>query len=285
MQDAVKRLAELRGLDRTNLDTTQKLMDEARAEQTRYLSSVDTFQSSRRVFGVQARLLLDALSPQKVHDIVNATKHEVVGSITTVGMKAGMKTVLEELRHTLAVASNIAEETRRLVKAIYGKFREEYGFADIKPALMSFHKFEMELDRIFEEGEELRTGAFSILMEQSVIVQKLYGGIVSRTLELFHEAHAEANAWSATALSPLVRQIRDHKQAIETRLITLRKVHESAESLEQEIAALDLTLAPLQNQYLELESIRRMIRNSRGPASAEEEQPADSHTAAAAASV
>ena len=258
--DAMRQLVDLRKIDVKNQTMTRQLMEETREQQGFYLASVDSFQASRRVFSVQVKLLIDALAPETIDPIIKRTRREMAGSLTTLGMKRAMKTVLDELHGVLEKASAIAEETRRLVKAIYGRFQEEHGFTDLRLTLLSFKRYEVELERIFQEGEEFRTSASSTLMEQSLVVQKLYTTIIGRARELFEQAHRDAESWGATVLAPLVHQIKDRKRSIESRLEVLRKVNESSESLDAEIAEMDSKLQPLQKQYDELKAISQDLQ-------------------------
>ncbi|HUL12971.1 MAG TPA: dynamin family protein [Methylococcaceae bacterium] len=258
--DAMRQVGDMRKIDVKNQTMTRQLMEETREQQERYLASVDSFQASRRVFLIQVKLLIDALAPEVIDPIVKRTRRQMAGSLTTLGMKGAMKTVLDELHLVLEKASAIAEETRRLVKAIYGRFQEEHGFTDLRLTLLSFKKYEVELERIFKEGEEFRNSASSTLMEQSLVVQKLYTTIIARARELFQQAHQETGSWGATVLAPLVHQIKDRKRLIESRLEVLRKVNESSESLDTEIAEMDRKLQPLQKQYDELQAIRHDLQ-------------------------
>lgn len=264
--DAMRQLGDLRKIDVKNQTMTRQLMEETRQQQGFYLASVDSFQASRRVFAVQVKLLIDALASETIDPIIKRTRREMAGSLTTLGMKRAMKTVLDELHGVLEKASAIAEETRRLVKAIYGRFQEEHGFTDLRLTLLSFKKYAVELERIFQEGEEFRTSASSTLMEQSLVVQKLYTTIIGRARDLFEQAHRDAESWGATVLAPLVHQIKDRKRSIESRLEVLRKVNESSESLDAEIAEMDRKLQPLQKQYDELKSIIEDLRIERDEA-------------------
>jgi hypothetical protein len=259
--DLTRQLTEMRNMDVSNHDMTMKLMEETRDEQQRYLASVDAFQAGRRVFVAQMKLLIDSLAPEKIDPIIRKTRKQMISTLTTVGMKHSMKEVLDELRGTLENSSEVAEETRRLVKAIYGAFQDKHGFADVKPILISFKDYEFELQRLFDDGEEFRNSASSTLMEQSLVVEKLYGTIIARARTLFGQAHKTATKWGGTALNPLVRQIKDHKGLIESRLEVLRKVNESNESLDGQIAEMERNLKPLQQQFEELDSIRAIIRN------------------------
>jgi len=257
--DLSRQLTELKSLDLSNQDMTTKLMEETRLEQQRYLSSVDAFQAGRRVFVAQMKLLIDTVSPDRIDPIIKKTRKQMMTSLTTVGMKAAMKSILEEFRMTLERTSEAAEETRRLVKAIYGGFQDKHGFADAKPVLVSFKDYEFELERLFEEGEEFRHSASSTLMEQTLVVQKLYGTIISQGRAILAQAHKAATNWGATALNPLIRQIKDHKNMIESRLEVLRKINDSSESMDGEIAKMEATLKPLQDQFMSLNAIRSVL--------------------------
>ena len=251
--DQVDKMSQVGG---ENREMTLQLMTEARDDQSRYLTNVENFQASRRVFSVQARLLVEALAPAKANEIVRRTKKQMAGSLTTFGMKNSMTSVFQELGDFFDDAVDTTQETRRLVKAIYKKFQEEYGFETVEPQMFSVKKYQIELQRLFDEGEAFRNSASSTLMEQGLVVQKLYSSIVAQSQDVFTGAHKEASTWCAVVLSPLLRQIKDHKKSIENRLDMLRKINSSKESLESNIAKLEAELVPLNEQYDELIGIR-----------------------------
>lgn len=270
--DAERQINDLRNVDVNNRDKIKQLMVETRDQQNAYLSSVNQFQASRRVFTVQVKALIEALAPEKIDEIIKRTRRQMAGSLTTIGMKAAMAAVLEELSGVLVKALSISEETRRLVKGIYGKFQEEHGFADLKAPSLSLKKYQIELERIFKQGEAFRDSASSTLMEQSMVVVKLYTTVVSRARELFLQAHRDVVGWSGMALTPLIHQIRDHKRVIESKLDVLRKINESSHSLDQEIAALTHALEPLRRQYDELLEIRHALHLDQAESEAEIEE-------------
>jgi len=270
--DAERQIDELRNMDVNNRDKIKQLMTETRDQQTAYLNSVNQFQASRRVFAVQVKALVESLTPESVDEIIKRTRRQMAGSLTTIGMKSVMSGLLEELNGVLHKAVSISEDTRKLARAIYGKFQEEYGFADLKAPPLSLKKYQVELERVFKEGETFRDSASSTLMEQSMVVVKLYTTIVARARELLLHAHKDVVNWSGMALTPLIHQIRDHKQVIESKLDVLRKINESSQSLDQEIAALTRTLEPLRRQYDELMAIRHAMQLDRVPSENEAEE-------------
>ncbi len=258
--DIGKQVEDLRRLGGESQSATVKLMCETREEQNRYLASVDKFQAARRVFSSQTARLLEALSPQRTGEIIQRTKKQMIGSLTTVGMKRVMRSVFDELRDVLQDVVKSSEETRRLVKTIYKIFQNEHGFKEIKPRLFSIRKYQLELELLFEEGETFRDSASSTLMQQNLVVQKIYDSIIGRAREVMEMAHKDAGMWRAMALSPLLRQIKDHKKMIENRLESLRKVNMSKEHLDAQIQELEHAIVPLRTQYDQLEEIRKAMQ-------------------------
>lgn len=254
-----------------NREMTLQLMTEARDDQSRYLTNVENFQATRRVFAVQAQQLSDSLAPGRVDEVIKRTKKQMAGSLTTLGMKGSMKSLFDELGEIVQDAMDATHETRRLVKAIYKKFHGDYGFDEIEPPMFSVKDYQVQLKQLFDDGETFRNSASSTLMEQGLVIQKLYSSIVAQARDVFVRAHKDANNWNAAVLSPLLRQIKDHKKSIENRLDMLRKINSSKESLEGNISRLEDELRPLQIQLDELTAIREVMQLENYPFDSEDE--------------
>jgi len=257
--DAERQLQVMRQIDTNNQDMTRRLMEETHKYQKSYLSGVDIFQSSHGAFVHKLAKLGEAVSATTIDPLVRSARKEMLSSLTTFGMKMDMKKVLEDLRLAMEKAIVRADEAGKLIKAIYGRFEVEYGCTDIKPSPISLKDYQLELERIFQEGEEFRQSTSSTLMEQTSVVHKLYSTIIAEARDLFARAHQEINAWGASALSPLARRIKDRRRMIESRLGVLRKVTESSETLDAEITELEKRLALLNQQYGEIKEIRRAV--------------------------
>ncbi|MCX7111487.1 MAG: dynamin family protein [Proteobacteria bacterium] len=257
--DAERQLHGMRQIDTNNQDMTRRLMEETHKYQKSYLSGVDIFQSSHGAFVHKLAKLGEAVSATTIDPLVRSARREMLSSLTTFGMKMAMKKVLEDLRLAMEKAIVRADEAGKLIKAIYGRFEVEYGCTDITPSPISLMDYQLELERIFQEGEEFRQSTSSTLMEQTSVVHKLYSTIIAEARDLFARTHQEINAWGANALSPLARRIKDRRRMIESRLGVLRKVTESSETLDGEIAELEKRLVLLNQQYGEIKEIRRAV--------------------------
>ena len=259
IRDAEQQLQEMRQIDVSNHDMTRHLMEETKKYQTNYMAIVDAFQSCHTMFAQQFRHLADAISSSTIDPIVRKARKEMLSSLTTVGMKMSMKTVLDGLRSTIDTALVRADEAENLIQVIYSRFEDEYGFADLKPSPFSLTGYQIELERLFEEGEEFRRSALTTLMEQNAAVQRLYGTIIAEARDLIARAYQETNAWGSNALTPLARRIKDRRLLIESRLGVLRKVTHSNETLDEEIAELEKRLALLHRKYGEIKEIQQCV--------------------------
>ncbi len=259
-KNSLAQLEEFKKIDFENADMTGKLMAETRDRQNAYLENVENFQASRRVFGVQARMLVDSLAKERIDEVILRTRDDMAKSLTTYGMKQNIRKLFDELRDVLQEAVDTTNETRRLVKAIHKKFRDEYGFKEIEPHLFSIKQYQFELEQIFEEGELFRSSAKTTMTEQSIVVKKLYSTIISKARNVLKAAHKDSSIWCNSVLSPLMHQIKDHKKQIESRLHMLRKISGSKENIAGSIASLEAELGPIKQQHMELKTIIRAMQ-------------------------
>ena len=262
--DSERQLEEMRQIDINNQEMIRHLMEETHQYQTSYWAGVGIFQSSQRLLDHHLIQLEQALSAATIDPLVRSARKEMLSCLTTIGMKMAMKQVLEDLRLAMDRAVAYADESKGLVKSIYNRFAQDYGYVDVKPPLISMDYYQMELERIFQEGEDYRHSATSTLMEQTLVVHRLYSTIIAEARDLFARAHQETHAWGSGVLAPLARRIKDRRRLIESRLGVLRKVTESTEALDAEINGLEKKLAGLKRKQDEIEEIKQSVAPAGG---------------------
>jgi hypothetical protein len=265
LANGVAQLEEFKKIDFQNQDMTGKLMAETRDRQNLYMANIENFQTSRRVFAVQARMLVDSFSKERIDVIIRNTKHDMSRSLTTYGMKQNIRKLFDDLRDLLQDSVDITNETRRLVKAIHKKFHDEYGFKEIEPQLFSIKQYQFELEQVFEEGEAFRLSAKTTMTEQSVVINRLYSTLIAKARNILRQAHSDAIAWSGNVLTPLMHQIKDHKKQIENRLQMLKKMNDSKGTVMENIATLEAEIEPLRRQRSELMMMVKAMQISVNP--------------------
>ena len=260
LKSAEKQLHEFKKIDFDNQEITSKLLAETRDQQNAYTLNVENFQSSRRVFIVQAKMLIDSFSRDKVNGLIRKTKKDISSSLTTYGMKQAIRSLFDDFRELLQDSIDTTNETRRLVKAIHKKFRDEYGFAEIEPKLFSIQQYQYELEKIIEDGEAFRTSTRTTMTEQSIVVNKLYSTIISQARDTLKLAREDAITWSKSVLIPLMNQIKDNKVQIESRLKMLRDINDSKGNVAENIAKQEQGIEDLKKQKKELQTIIRNMQ-------------------------
>ncbi len=258
-------LEDLQQLEGENESKTRELLQKTREEQKLYQENVDRLRSTRKVFIGQAQLLIDALNPVTAEEIIYRARKQMIGSWTTAGIKKSMKMVFDELHDMLNSAVDNTEETCRLVKAIYRQFEEEHGFEPISPKLFAITRYQLELENLFEEGEQFRNSASTAFMEQGMVVKKLFGSIVSQAYGVLDLAHKEATVWGGIVLNPLLQQVKEHRQQTERKLEMLCKINESSNTLTSNTTAISNQLSRLREQQEQLLNIQALIENGGKP--------------------
>ena len=271
--NANKQLKELKSLSGKNADMIVHLMKKTREEQTAYNKNVESFQSSRLLLKRQASKMLSALSIESLDTLTNSTRRAMTGSWTTIGLKKGMQTFFEGSHDIMNQVVEHAEQARRLVKAIYSKFHVEHGLPATEPKTFSLDRFKRRMDILGDESEAFRKSPVTTMTEQSYVIKKFFISLVSQARNVFFKANQSAEVWLREVMNPLVRQIKEHKSMMESRLKTLRKISESRDTLDAKTTALENEEKELQAQLKELNDIHEGL-NQPSPFDAEEQSAA-----------
>ena len=83
--------------------------------------------------------------------------------------------------------------------------------------------------------------------------------MVSHARNTFFNAHQEAEAWGKAAMAPLIARIKEHKDQMEKRLESLRKINESRDTLQSRIAELERTTQALNVQLEDLNALMQTL--------------------------
>jgi len=257
--DANKQLQELQNLSGKNEDVISHLLKKTRQEQAIYYKSVESFQANRKLFTDQHAALLGTLSLNELDQLMSQTRTEMAGTWTTVGLKNGMKEFFDVISNTVKEASSQTDKLNMLVQGIYRKFNTEHGLGDTKPRLFSMSKYKRNMERLYHEAEAYRKSPVTTMTEQKFVIKKFFISMVSHARNTFFDAHQEAESWGKAAMAPLVARIKEHKEQMEKRLESLRKINESRDTLQARISELESTAEMLNQQLADLNTLMETL--------------------------
>jgi predicted nucleic acid-binding Zn-ribbon protein len=255
LDDTNKQLKELQGLSGKNEDVITHLMKKTREEQTIYHKNVESFQVNKKSFSGQHKILMQTLSLTQLDALMEKTRQEMTGTWTTGGLKGGMKEFFNIISTTITTASQQADKVNMLLQTIYRAFNKEHGLTDVKPKLFSMGKYRRDLERLTHEADAYRSSAKMAATEQSFVVKKFFISMVSHARNTFFQAHQEVDAWGKAGMAPLVARIKEHRNQMEKRLESLRKINESRDTLQTRVSELEKNAAALNVQLADLNKL------------------------------
>ena len=252
LNDANKQLKELQNLSGKNEDVITHLLKKTRTEQAVYYKSVESFQANRKLFNEAHIQLLSILSLNELDQLMSKTRKTMADTWTTVGLKNSMKAFFEVITNTIKQASERTDKSNMLIQGIYRKFNAEHNLGNTKPKLFSMSKYKRHMERLYHEADAYRKSPVTTMTEQSFVIKKFFISMVSHARNTFFNAHHEAEVWGKAAMSPLVARIKEHKDQMEKRLESLRKINESRDTLQSRVAELERTAEALNSQLADL---------------------------------
>ena len=259
LDDTNKQLKELQGLSGKNEDVITHLMKKTREEQTIYHKNVESFQVNKKSFSGQHKILMQTLSLTQLDALMEKTRQEMTGTWTTGGLKGGMKEFFNIISTTITAASQQADKVNMLLQTIYRAFNKEHGLTDVKPKLFSMGKYKRDLERLTHEADAYRSSAKMAATEQSFVVKKFFISMVSHARNTFFQAHQEVDAWGKAGMAPLVARIKEHRNQMEKRLESLRKINESRDTLQTRVSELEKNAAALNVQLADLNKLIEIL--------------------------
>lgn len=255
LAEANNQIKELGSLSGKNEDVIIHLMKKTRQEQTIYHKSVESFQANKKTFNEHHSLLLNTLSINALDKLMTETRKNMTGAWSTMKLKNSMKSFFDIINQTMADANKNVDNVNRLVLTIYRQFNSEHGLTETKPRLFSIVKYKRDLERLYFEAEAYRNSPVMTMTEQAFVVKKFFISMVSHARNTLYQAHQEANSWSKAAMLPLVSRIKEHKDQMEKRLESLRKINESRDTLQTRMTELNKTSEVLQAQLEDLNKL------------------------------
>lgn len=202
---------------------------------------------------------MEALSIEALDKLIGETRTSMNQSWTTNGLKRGMETFFDGSRDTMEQVTGQAEQTRMLIRATYRKFHKEHGLPEMTPRQFNISHFSAELERLYQEAENFRRSPVTTMTEQSFVIKKFFISLVSHARSVFFKANQDADNWLKEVMSPLVKQIKDHKSRIEKRLETLKRVGESRDTVDSRIKDLETEYRETRNQVKALKEMRDLL--------------------------
>jgi methyl-accepting chemotaxis protein len=203
--------------------------------------------------------MLNTLSLTRLDKLMSKTRKDMAGSKFTMTLKHAMKEFFDIIQDTITTANKQTDQINTLLQTIYRQFNKEHGLNDVKPKLLSMGKYKRDLDRLYQEAEAYRNSTKLTMTEQAFVVKKFFISMVSHARNIFFQAHQDVESWGKSAMAPLVVRIKEHKNQMEKRLESLRKINESRDTLQNRIQELQKATEKLNTQLADINMLMETL--------------------------
>ncbi len=250
-----KQAQELKDLSTKSEAAIDKLLKQAQADKARYQASINAYKQSRADFTTHGKVLLDALSPQTLHHIIDKARNHMSGAWTTIGLKEAMRQLFDDINSQMEIAANQSQEMRRLIRTIYRRFQTRHGMNLGDPRMLSLISHQVELNLIYQEAEIFRKSPRTALTEKHFAIKRYFHTVVRRVELTFRNAHNNAKDWLETALDPLTAQVHEHRAVLSQQLSDLKLTGRSRTTVRQRLRALQQDTAQQKTQLGTLQKV------------------------------
>ena len=257
-----KQTEELQQLSSKSEEAIDQLLKQAQRDKVRYQSSINAYKQSRAEFTAHGKILLDAISPPRLEQIVTVARKRMTGAWTTMGLKEAMRQMFDEINQQMEIAANQSQEMRRLVRTIYRRFQTYHDMQLAEPQMLSLIGHQVELNLVHQESEIFRKSPRTTLTEQHFAVKRYFQTIVTRVRRIFMQAHSDAKDRLETALDPLTQEIHEHRNILSQQLADLKLSGRSRSMVRQRLTTLDRDCRRLEEQLETLQKTRKRLSRS-----------------------
>lgn len=262
VRNVIEQLMELKSLRGKNKSIVAHMLKRVDVEKKEFDASLVKLQGTRAVFSRLSVEVFSSLGMDNLKADIRTAREAMDKSMFSAGMREAVKRFFAQTRSNLMKSGNKTDEITEMMTVMYRKFSTEHGMALSTPMPFSLKKYLDELDMI-EGVYQKQFGAAALMtMPQVVLMQKFFESIASRVKQSLLLANRDVEAWLKVVMAPLESQIREHKGQLKQRKLSIERIHEATDGLEDKIAVLESMQVELESQKKKLAALEAELRNT-----------------------
>jgi hypothetical protein len=239
------------------------MMIKANEDKQQFERGLEQFNALRNVFASQVETLRKRLGMPALNHEVRRVRQAMEKSHFSAGLREAMERFFREVDGNLNASTEIIQEIRAMMTAMYQKFSDEHGLGAVSPPEYSLKKYRKEMARLEGIFDERFNTLFKMLtMGQHQLTARFFETLASKVVQVFEIANSETESWLKALISPMETQIREHKIQLKRRLDSVSRIHAATETLDDRIAELEATFGTVNDQLDNLARINSRITDA-----------------------
>lgn len=262
MRSVVEQLFEFKNLRGKNKNVVEHMMKRIDAEKKDFDSSLLKLQGTRTVFTRLSTEVYTSLGMDILKEDIAKTRSAMETTKFSAGLRDAVKNFFDQVKRNLDLSDKKTDEITEMMTVMYRKFSTEHGLALSLPMPFSLDKYRQEIMMI-EGVYQKQFGATTLMTtSRAVLMQKFFDSIASRVKQSFVQANRDVEAWLKVIMAPLESQIREHKEQLKNRMVSIQRIHLATDSLEEKIQSFEEMQAALERDKARLADLEAALRGS-----------------------
>jgi len=153
-----------------------------------------------------------------------------------------------------------------MMRAMHRKFGGQHGFALEPPPSFSLREKLGQLDQLEEGFRRHFSSVLNLLTrDKRTLTQQFFETIATQLRRLFEQSNRDADHWLHAMMAPLENQVREFQRQLKQRQDSIRRIHETADSLEDRIEELAASRNLLETRMRELDELTLGLETAATP--------------------
>ena len=252
----VAQIGELTGLRGKHESVIAHTVTKVGAEKEAFERGLREYYAVRSVFSQLSETLFAHLGPERLRGHSRQAREAMARATFTPQLTAAMSALFSAARTSLKSSARSIIEIADMMHAMHQKFGGQHGFALEPPPPFSLQDSLGQLDRLEEDFRRHFGSLLNLLTrDKHTLSQQFFETVVTQLRRLFEQCNREADQWLRAMMAPLENQVRELQRQLKQRQDSIRRIHETADSLEDRIDELSANRSALEARMRELDDV------------------------------
>ena len=264
MRDGLQSLQQLSDLSGKNKEMAAHLRMNLVKDKVRYDATAEHFKATRKAVREHGEQLLERLSENALHAMLEEARAAMGESWTTKGLIRSMRALSEQAIQRFNQAERLSVAMQQYLLAACERFHREHGLPRMNVSVLDLTSYRLRMDKLMQETEEFCGDPANLLVEKHFMIRRFYTEVAAETQKTFELSAREARRWLGIALDPVIQRVRGYKQMLDERLETLGRIADNVSGVQEQMGLIKEGIDRLRKQKAELDEIARRFESLNG---------------------
>lgn len=261
LREGLQSLQQLSALSGKNRDIAAQLRANLVKDKVRYDATAEQFKITRKIVREHGDQLLDRLSEDALHLMLEDARAAMGDSWTTKGLIGAMRGLSEEAIQRFSQAEKLSVAMQQYLLSACERFHREHGLPRMSVPVLDLTSYRLRMDKLMQETQSFCSDPANLLVEKHFMIRRFYSEVAAETSKTFELSAKEAKRWLSIALDPVIQRIREYKQMLDERLETLGKITNNVGGAQEQMALVKAGIDKMRKQKAELDEIAKRFES------------------------